>query len=364
MASTVEENRAPPATEAFLEAMGREDLIAWRVSDVPDRPNREERNLPQEFPIGWFAVGYSDELTIGEVKSIRYFGQNLALWRGQDGEARVLNAYCAHYGANMAVGGRVVGNLLECPFHAWRYNGDGAAEQIPYAKVIPPKARKKDCVPSWPTVERNGLILVWYHPERKDPIWQPLDVPETRDPDWTDYQKFEWRIFTALENMADNGVDIAHFQFVHGTTSLPEYTFSYDGVDRVVASHINFETPRGVMKGSIESRAHGPGQGSVRFTGISETILVSATAPVELDELHVRFAFIQPRAQAEGKGANLAKALLRDLCKQLDQDKIILDRHRVMNPPLLCDGDGPFDRNRKYYAQFFLSTNPESKFDI
>ena len=28
----------------------------------------------------------------------------------------MLDAYCAHYGANMAFAGKVHGNLLECPF--------------------------------------------------------------------------------------------------------------------------------------------------------------------------------------------------------------------------------------------------------
>jgi phenylpropionate dioxygenase-like ring-hydroxylating dioxygenase large terminal subunit len=352
-----------PATEDFLKTMGIDDLVAWRVADVSDRPAPEERNLRDEFAMGWYAVCYSDELAVGQVKRARYFGTDLVVWRGEDGAPRVLDAYCAHYGANLSVGGKVSGNLIECPFHAWRFNGDGACEEIPYARVIPPQARKANCVPAWPTREANNLVLVWYHPERKAPIWDPLDVPETRNAEWTPYQKFAWRIFTSMENMGDNGVDVAHFQFVHGSTSVPTYTYEFDGIERRVSAHLDIQTPKGDAKATIVSCSHGPGQGSVRFTGLSETVLVSATTPVELDEIHVRFGFIQPKAQAEGKGANLAKALLRDLCKQLDQDKIILDRHRVMNPPLICDGDGPFGRNREWNKQFYLSTNPESRFD-
>lgn len=351
----------PPAVWHYLANLKGEERLAWRLADVGDRPNADERNLPHEYPFGWFVVDYSDELAVGEVKSIRYFGQELAMWRGEDGKPRVIDAYCAHYGANMAHGGKVAGNLLECPFHAWRYDDQGAVREIPYARVIPPQARRKDCVPSWPTAEVNNQILVWYHPDRVAPLWEPLAIDEIGNPDWTDYTRFEWAVFTSLENMADNGIDISHFRFVHGAPSVPDYKMSFEGLRRSVLAEIKFNTPRGHVEGAIDSFNVGPGQGFVRFTGISETVLVSGVTPVDRDHLKVRFAFTQPRAQAEGPGANLAKALIRDICTQLDQDKVILDRHKRMEPPLVCDGDGPFSRNRQYYSQFFVSRNPAPK---
>jgi hypothetical protein len=50
--------------------------------------------------------------------------------------------------------------------------------------------------------------------------------------------------------------------------------------------------------------------------------------------------------------------LIKDICKQLDQDKIILDRIRRLDPPLVCAGDGPFARNWAYYNQFLASNKP------
>jgi cholesterol 7-dehydrogenase len=38
-------------------------------------------------------------------------------------------------GANLAVGGRVVGDCLECPFHGWQFRGsDGQCTKIPYSE--------------------------------------------------------------------------------------------------------------------------------------------------------------------------------------------------------------------------------------
>ncbi len=56
------------------------------------------------------------------------------MFRGQDGKAYVVDAYCPHLGANLAVGGRVVGGCIECPFHGWQFRGaDGKCVKIPYA---------------------------------------------------------------------------------------------------------------------------------------------------------------------------------------------------------------------------------------
>ena len=60
------------------------------------------------FPFGipncWFHVSYSDELKLGEVKPVHYFGRDLVLFRGEDGKAVCLDAYCPHLGAHLGVG--------------------------------------------------------------------------------------------------------------------------------------------------------------------------------------------------------------------------------------------------------------------
>lgn len=62
-------------------------------------------------------------------------GKNLAVYRGEDGRAHALDAYCCHNGANLAVGGLVKGSCLECPFHGWQFRGDdGKCMQIPYCE--------------------------------------------------------------------------------------------------------------------------------------------------------------------------------------------------------------------------------------
>src|SRR5579859_6561668 len=112
---------SPAAVWRVLENLKGDDLAAWRMADVPGRPSATERGLDEPFPFGWYALCYSEDLAVGEVKPVRYLGRELVMWRGEDGVARVLDAYCRHLGAHMGYGGRVNGNDLECPFHAWQY---------------------------------------------------------------------------------------------------------------------------------------------------------------------------------------------------------------------------------------------------
>lgn len=347
------------ATDAYLGELTGEELLAWRMADLPNRPSADERNMQTEFMMGWYCVCYSHDLEVGQVRPARYFAQDLAIWRGEDGEARVINAYCAHYGANLAVGGKVHGNLLECPFHAWRWNEKGACEDIPYSRAIPPKAKRDNCIPSWPVREVNGMVMVWYHPEKAAPQWEPATFEEAGDDSWTDFRTYEWHVYSAMENIADNAVDVSHFKYVHGAKSVPDYEFKFDGIRRIITSYLKMHTPRGEIDGVIESVTVGPGQGYVRFSGITDTVMMTGTCPVDRDITHNRMAFTQPKANVDGPTAGLTKAIVKDITRQFDQDKVILDRHVRKDPPMVCEGDGPFGRNRVYYKQFYASHNKD-----
>src|SRR5690606_7988267 len=97
--------------------------------------------FPFGIPFGWYPVAWSFELEKGGVLRRHYFSRELVVFRGESGEAFVLDAYCPHVGAHLGVGGRVEGETLRCPFHGWRFSGAGECVEIPYAKRTPGSAR-------------------------------------------------------------------------------------------------------------------------------------------------------------------------------------------------------------------------------
>ena len=61
------------------------------------------KRYPMPLPFGWFVVSYANELKIGDVKAVRYFGQDQVLFRGESGKAAMLDAYCPHLGAHLGL---------------------------------------------------------------------------------------------------------------------------------------------------------------------------------------------------------------------------------------------------------------------
>ena len=52
----------------------------------------KDRGAPG-FPNGWYSVGWSKDLGVGDVQRIRYFDNEMVLFRTRSGKARVLDAY-------------------------------------------------------------------------------------------------------------------------------------------------------------------------------------------------------------------------------------------------------------------------------
>src|SRR5262245_331778 len=91
------------------------------------------------YPNGWFRLAYSHEVARGQILRTSALGQELIVFRGEDGVAAVIDAFCPHLGADLAAGGKVKGNAVACPFHAWEFAGDGRCVKIPYCEKIPKK---------------------------------------------------------------------------------------------------------------------------------------------------------------------------------------------------------------------------------
>ncbi|MCG8588907.1 MAG: aromatic ring-hydroxylating dioxygenase subunit alpha [Proteobacteria bacterium] len=306
------------------------------------------------FPNGWFVVAYSDEVAQGEVSPCTYFGRELVIFRGEDGEAHVLDAYCPHLGAHLGIGGKVVENSIECPFHAWRFDGAGSCVAVPYAKRIPPTAR----VRAWPTLERNGRIMVWYHADGREPEFDIPVLPEVEDDAWSEGERRRWKIRSHNQEMAENSVDCAHFRYVHGTLSVPETEAKENGPVLEVMSKTKFGTPKGEMEGSISSAMHGFGFNWVRFTGIVETFLVSGITPIDGEYVDVRFEFRVKKLGNADATKGVGAALIRDIEKQMAEDTPIWENKVFHERPALCDGDGPIAVFRRWCQQFY--SEPDS----
>ena len=97
------------------------------IESIPRRTDE----CPQQYPNGWLPVYDSQDLPKGQVRSLFALGRDLVIFRGTSGKVYLFDAYCPHLGANLGVGGTVVGDDIKCHFHGWKYNDQGVCNDIP-----------------------------------------------------------------------------------------------------------------------------------------------------------------------------------------------------------------------------------------
>jgi 3-ketosteroid 9alpha-monooxygenase subunit A len=316
-----------------------------------------ERGYDLPLPFGWFGVAMSDDIAIGDVKTLKYFNTEFVVWRGEDGVVRALDPYCRHLGAHLGYGGDVVGNDLRCPFHHWSYNGQGGVTDIPYTKIVPPKLRKS-CTPAWPIQETLGVVYVWYHPYKEAPMWELATIPELAEENWVMTERHEWIIKIHIQEITENGMDYAHFRAVHGTKSPPAPEYKIDGYARYSSVTTKMETPRGLVDGTIEVRAVGPGQSFNRFYGISDVVMSQQQAAIDSQTVHIRQQFFHPPGISDGK-MRVTKAQIRNLVFQIEQDIPIWEHKHFEPNPILVEGDGPILSYREQYARYYAKPPKE-----
>ena len=124
----------------------------------PNFVSRESNRL-KAFPTGWFLICFSDELKTGDVKSVKFMGQDLVAFRTESGKACVSDAFCPHMGAHFAYGGQIEGEAIRCPFHGFCFDTEGTCVKTGYGTKPPRKAKLR----TWPIQEMNGLVLVYHH---------------------------------------------------------------------------------------------------------------------------------------------------------------------------------------------------------
>jgi 3-ketosteroid 9alpha-monooxygenase subunit A len=306
--------------------------------------------VPTAYPTGWFVIAFSEEISAGDLRPLRYFGQDLVLFRGQqDGAAHVLDAHCPHLGAHLGIGGTVEGDAVRCPFHAWSFDGGGACVKIPYSEKIPRRAKLR----SWPVRERNGMIFVWHATDGAAPSWEIPEMPEHGDPGWTGWDWSVLEIATKHREIVENVADKAHFPTVHGT-HVEVFDNEFDGHLAIQRSKgVAYPRGGGTDRFELTATYHGPAWQLSEMRGVLESRMVNTHTPIDEDHLHLRFAVMLPKLGPQDRMAAISKAYIDNLRTGFHEDIAIWEHKRWREPPVLCRGDGPIGPLRRWYAQFY-----------
>jgi len=140
-------------------------------------------------------------------------GERLVLFRDRDGRAHALLDRCPHRGVALSLG-RVTGDgCLECPFHAWKFQGDGCVREVP---LNPDAKREHLFTQSFPVREVGNVLWLYTAPVAEPPCEPTLPEALTLEGAARTYFQVEWNAHwtRAMENMLDS----PHVPYVHKAT--------------------------------------------------------------------------------------------------------------------------------------------------
>jgi len=302
-----------------------------------------------KFARGWYLVCWSADLESGGVKPLRYFGKDYVLYRGEDGQVTLLDAHCPHLGAHLGYGGRVEGNDIICPFHAWRFGSSGRCIEVPYASRIPPRA----AVNAYRVQEHSAMILAYFGPEGSEPAYEVPAIEEMDDPAWTPLQQAHIEIATHPREVIENIADYAHFLPVHNTR-IDDFKVIFDGpraTQRSIGRGRN-------LKGEpipVESVAtyHGPAIQFTRLVWAYDMVLINAHIPIEENKLLLRFGVILKAGEGITLPPEVLEAHIAAARNGYFEDVAIWENKCWRDHPIFADGDGPIGEVRKWYTSFF-----------
>lgn len=314
---------------------------------------------PHTFPRGWFMV--ADATKVGrQPLSVRFFGQDLVIYRGESGRVVMLDAYCPHMGAHLGRNStsyviqdrqQVEGDSIRCPYHAWRFGPNGVCDNIPYFDGPPPASAR---IRSWQVEERYGAVWTWHDVEGGAPDYDLPALAEWDDPSWVRWELDDLGMLPChSQEIIDNMADVAHLGPTHGAPA--EYF-------RNEISGVNLRQLQGGRHRSLEA-GHmletdtmytGPGVLFSHFVGANSIMFITHT-PVDDGSVHSWHGLLVKAPNTPPTEADVAAARMYQENSRLAfaQDFEIWTHKRPCLQVLQVPTDGPYAKVRGWYKQFY-----------
>jgi phenylpropionate dioxygenase-like ring-hydroxylating dioxygenase large terminal subunit len=186
---------------------------------TPFVANAAARNLDDDWLRDcWYFAALSADLKPGQQFRQMILGEPVMLGRTQAGEVLALRDLCPHRGVPLSQGRQVETDgvaTIECPYHGWRFGGDGQCKLVPALLPDEAPACTRIRVRRYPTHEAHGIVFIYV---AADPRFD--GAPDLPPPDlgiMSDMPKFAVsRVFDVdMDNAVLGFIDPSHVPFVH-----------------------------------------------------------------------------------------------------------------------------------------------------
>lgn len=339
--------------------------LHWKRDIEPEFKDHKRKmgDLPPPFPNGWFKICYSWEVEKGQTKYVEALGEHFVVFRGENGKIAILNAYCPHLGANLGYGGKVEGDCIVCPFHAWKFDQKGKCVEIPYNEGQVPSTYQTK---SWKSDETNGQILVWYHIENEEPHYYQIKSEDIDDGTLKFHGLTEQYLVCHVQEVPENGCDFAHLNVVHKQSVI---------TDNPIIQHY-WEATWKPGENDLKHTADVCVNESLKFCGLTIPFSRVTANITQLGPGLVNFKFNTPLGlikvfqtvtpirplytrvdhivYGDWKIPRfIPKIFVWNIGCQVEKDVVIWSNKTYNVNPLLCKNDGKVTTFRRWFSQFY-----------
>ena len=176
----------------------------------------------------WYPVAYLEDLDPSRPTPFTLLGQDLVLWfERSSGTWRAFADVCPHRLVPLSQGRLSPGGELECPYHGWRFNGEGRCTAIPQVEEGQTIGQRSHCR-AYATATGQGLLFVFSGdadaaagiPLPLVPALQKEPNADTQSPwpqGWLVQDTFRDLPMDAL-TLLENVLDVSHVPFTHHAT--------------------------------------------------------------------------------------------------------------------------------------------------
>ncbi len=232
---------------------------------------------------GWYQLAYSREVT-EPISEARIGDAPIALIRGDNRQLTAISAWCPHRGANLCRGGRIEGDAVICPFHAYAvsWRGEGRFQAQPFDLM-----------------EIGGMVFV-KRPGGRDAGLRArlaaLDKTHQFVPG------FDLVLRAGSELVIENAFDQSHFRPVHRVGNAPRFRqrpgpkgeFCVQGTFNLPASQWQRGATRDRFDVPFTATAYSPNIVVSDLAGDFPYAMITTTCPLSKTETMARLSLIMP----------------------------------------------------------------------
>ena len=161
----------------------------------------------------WYVAGWSEDY--GRIlKPEKYLGENIVIYRKQDGTPAALENACPHRKVPLSNGTLTEDNII-CAYHGLTFNDKGQCIDSPTQRGMTPR---RAVVRSYPIIDKYRLLWIWMgDPELADPD-KIFPIDNFENPMWGSTDGGVLDIKCNYLWVCDNLLDPSHVAWVHVTS--------------------------------------------------------------------------------------------------------------------------------------------------